>query len=164
MHRLAFGADEGPEIVNLVSNLFNDPSALPLYSYVALTGGEIVGHILFTRVTIDTNEDISSQILAPLAVSPDHQGIGVGTKLIARGLDDLAKAGVALVFVLGHPGYYPRAGFRPALELGLAAPYPIPEKNADAWMVQDLRGGLAGNVSGCVQCSDVLNEPQHWRE
>lgn len=163
-HRLAFGADEGPEIATLVNDLFGDTSALPLYSYVAVVNGKIVGHVLFTRVTIDTDEHIPCQILAPLAVIPDHQGTGVGSKLIAHGLDELAKAGVSLVFVLGHPGYYPRAGFRPALPLGLLAPYPIPEKNAGAWMVQDLRGGLASKVSGCVQCSDILNEPQHWRE
>ena len=164
LHRLAFGADEGPEIATLVSDLLNDPSALPLYSFVATTRGKVIGHVLFTCVKIDTHENIPSQILAPLAVLPDHQGTGVGSKLIEHGLDVLTKAAVALVFVLGHPGYYPRAGFRPALPLGLAAPYPIPDKNADAWMVQDLRGGLAGNVSGCVQCSDVLSEPQHWRE
>ena len=43
-----------------------------------------------------------------------------------EGLKQLAESGVDLVFVLGHPGYYPKFGFRPAGALGFEAPYPIP--------------------------------------
>jgi putative acetyltransferase len=68
------------------------------------------------------------------------------------------------VFVLGHPEYYPRFGFRPAGALGMDAPYPIPERHADAWMVQALRPGLLGQVRGTVRCADTLNDPRHWRE
>ena len=48
----------------------------------------------------------------------------------------MAESGVELVFVLGHPDYYPRHGFKPAGALGFEAPYPIPDKNVNAWMVQ----------------------------
>lgn len=68
------------------------------------------------------------------------------------------------MFVLGHPTYYPRCGFFPAGEQGFDAPYPIPEEHAAAWMVQQLNGNVLGNATGKVQCSNVLNEPQHWRE
>ena len=89
---------------------------------------------------------------------------GVGGLLIREGLKRLSEAGVDLVFVLGHPGYYPKHGFQTAGVLGFEAPYPIPEKDAGAWMVQELRSGVIGRVSGTVQCCDVLNQPQHWRE
>ena len=165
LHKLAFGSAEGPEIAKLVNDLFEDQTAFPLFSFVATRNGEIAGHILFTSACLEgTDSHLTVQILAPLAVLPGHQSSGVGCNLIDHGLRELKRANIDLVFVLGHPEYYPRFGFSPALPLGLAAPYPIPEKNADAWMVQDLRGGLAGNVSGCVQCSDVLSEPRHWRE
>ncbi len=42
--------------------------------------------------------------------------------------------------------------------------YPIPEEHAEAWMVQELRGDILKRYSGKVQCSKILNEPQHWRE
>ena len=64
-------------------------------------------------------------ILAPLAVVPDAQGQGIGGALIEHGLSLLQRSGVGLVFVLGHPGYYPRHGFEPAGRLGFDAPFPI---------------------------------------
>jgi predicted N-acetyltransferase YhbS len=165
LHVRAFGCDEGPVIANLVRDLFDDPGALPLYSFVAADETEITGHILFSRVWIDgPGENYRAQILAPLAVAPKHQGTGVGSRLIGFGLDELKKAGTELVFVLGHPGYYPRTGFVPALPLGLAAPHRIPAEHADAWMVQFLRGGLAGEVKGCVRCCEALDDPRHWTE
>jgi putative acetyltransferase len=72
--------------------------------------------------------------------------------------------GVELVFVLGHPGYYPRHGFTPAGVLGFHAPYPIPEKNADAWMVQELHPGVIGRARGKILCADAINRPEYWRE
>ena len=163
LHLRAFGTEEGAEIADLVRNLFDDPSALPLFSFVAAVETNIIGHILFSRVSIDGPSDkINAQILAPLAVTPKHQGTGVGSRLIGYALDELKKAGTELVFVLGHPGFYSRAGFRPALPLGLAAPYRIPAEHADAWMVQTLRNGLPDNLQGTVRCSDALNRPQYW--
>jgi putative acetyltransferase len=76
----------------------------------------------------------------------------------------LSESGVELVFVLGHPDYYPRYGFKPAGVLGYEAPYPIPDEQADAWMVQELRPGVIDSVSGKVICADVMNQPEHWRE
>jgi putative acetyltransferase len=71
---------------------------------------------------------------------------------------------VELVFVLGHPDYYPRHGFVPAGVLGFEATYAIEEKNAGAWMVQELRPGVIGAVNGRIVCADVLDRPEHWRE
>ncbi len=55
-------------------------------------------------------------------------------------------------------------GFAPAGKLGFKAPYPIPEEHAGAWMVIELSSGIIGKAKGTVECSDVLNQPQHWRE
>ena len=150
---------------NLVNDLLNDDSAKPLLSLLAVDDKEAVGHILFTKVRITGNEDaLFAMILAPLAIMPNAQGKGVGGKLIKEGLSQLFEANVNLVFVLGHPEYYPRFGFKPAGIRGFEAPYPIPDKNASAWMVQELRPGVIGNFSGKIICADTLNEPEHWRE
>ena len=165
VHTLAFGAEKGPEIAELVDGLFDDSTAEPRLSLVAVENGRITGHILFTRAELDgAAEPVTVQLLAPLAVLPDCQGTGVGGALIAEGLKLLRESGVELVFVLGHPDYYPRSGFVPAGALGFDAPYPVPAKYAGAWMVQELRAGMIGSVSGTVRCSEVLDQPLHWRE
>jgi predicted N-acetyltransferase YhbS len=136
-----------------------------LLSLVAETDGKLVGHILFTVARLQPgNQEVSVRILAPLAVSTDFQCEGIGGVLIKEGLKELAESGVDLVFVLGHPGYYPKFGFQTAGLLGLQAPYPIPSQHADAWMVQELNTGVIGSIDGRVQCSKILNQPQHWHE
>jgi predicted N-acetyltransferase YhbS len=165
VHIQAFGEAEGPEIVVLVNDLFADETAFPLLSLVAETDSKVIGHILFTNATIaQTRKSPSAQLLAPLAVLPECQNQGIGSQLILAGLSQLKDSGVELVFVLGHPEYYPRCGFRTAGSLGFQAPYPIADKNADAWMVLELNDGIIGYVEGRVECAKVLDQPQYWRE
>jgi putative acetyltransferase len=165
IHNQAFGEEKGPVIAKLVDDLLNDKTAIPILSLVAIENERIVGHILYTKATITQTElPISAQILAPIAILPIKQKKGIGEKLINEGIRQLKELGTELVFVLGHPSYYPRCGFFPAGEKGFEAPYPIPEEHAAAWMVQSLNGDSLETANGKVQCSNVLNEPQHWRE
>jgi predicted N-acetyltransferase YhbS len=163
VHASAFGAEHGPEIIELVDQLMIDPTAAPSLSLVADSGGELAGHVVFTRVAVAGHPGVSARILAPLAVSTDCQGMGVGGALVRAGLQHLETAGVDLVFVLGHPGYYPRFGFRPAGEVGLEAPHPIPAVHADAWMVRAASNGVLGLITGRIQCSESLGQVRHWQ-
>ncbi|MGK7904165.1 MAG: GNAT family N-acetyltransferase [Hormoscilla sp.] len=158
----AFGYDKE---ANLVKDLLADPSAKPFCSLLAFDNDRAVGHILFTSARLEgTKTDVSISILAPLAIIPAFQKRGIGGKLIEQGLQHLTNDGVDLVFVLGHPEYYPRYGFKPAGVQGFEAPYPIAEVHANAWMVQELRPEAINSVSGKVRCADMLNKPEHWRE
>ena len=162
IERRAFGYDKE---AHLVADMLGDPTAEPRLSLLASKNGRDVGHILFTAVTlVGAEAPVTASILAPLAVVPEAQAQGVGGTLITEGLRLLKASGVGLVFVLGHPGYYPRHGFQPAGRLGLHAPYPIPDEQADAWMVQALQDGLIGSITGTVQCAETLSRPEHWRE
>lgn len=160
----AFGQEQGPDIARLVADLTADRAARPALSLVASAAERLAGHVLFTTVHIGECPTVSAMILAPLAVHPDFQGQGVGGELIRAGLAQARGGGVALAFVLGHPGYYSRHGFRPAGVLGLDAPHPIPPEHADAWMVTALRPGVLGLCKGVVRCAPTLNDPRHWRE
>lgn len=161
----AFGAMEGAEIVQLIADLLIDESAQPVLSLVATVDNGIVGHILFSKVRVRQSErEVSAAILAPLAVHPELQSRGIGGQLVTEGLNQLSESGVELVFVLGHPGYYPRFGFSAARIKGFEAPYPIPQKHAEAWMVKALRPGVVEGPGGRVICADALADPKYWRE
>jgi len=162
VERAAFTSSKEAE---LTRDMLSDPSAKPLLSLLAFVENQPAGHILFTKgQLINAEGKVSVSFLAPLAVVPRFQKQGIGGSLIKKGLELLSKSGVDLVVVVGHPEYYPRFGFKPASKLGFEPTYPIPEEVADAWMVQELRPGIIGSVSGKVICCDALNKPEHWRE
>jgi putative acetyltransferase len=91
------------------------------------------GHILFTQARLlNSPREIAISFMAPLAVVPKFQRQGVGDSLVKSGLELLSNSGVELVFVVGHPSYYPRHGFAPAGKLGFETPYPILKIHASA--------------------------------
>lgn len=158
----AFGEVDEAE---LTKKLMADPTAEPLLSLLAFVEEEAVGHILFTKATVTTEDSLSAMILAPLAVVPDYQKQGIGGQLIKEGLRLLKEKHVDLVFVLGHIDYYPRHGFKPALPLHFQPPYPVEKGKEEAWMVQSLLADFPfEDYSGTVQCSDEFMRPEYWRE
>ena len=79
-------------------------------SLVATIGGEVVGHVAFSPVTIE-GRDVGWFGLGPVSVRPDLHGRGIGTALIREGLERLSAAGARGCVVLGDPAYYRRFGF-----------------------------------------------------
>jgi putative acetyltransferase len=161
VQQAAFGSDEE---ANLVRDLLDDPTAAPTLSLLAFEDDLAAGHILFTSAYLESETSLKIAILAPLAVVPVFQNRGIGASLIRHGLNVLGESKTDLVFVLGYPRYYQRHGFKPAGVLGYHAPYPIPEKNADAWMVRELSANVIGNFHGKVRCAHALDKPAYWHE
>lgn len=119
-------------------------------SLVAEREGDVVGHILFTPVTI-TNESggvVTAVGLGPLAVSPPCQREGIGSQLTQTGVEMLRQAGHEILIVLGHPEYYPRFGFVPASRFGIHWEIEVPD---EAFMVMALKPGALAGVTGVVR-------------
>jgi putative acetyltransferase len=94
---------------------------LALVELVAEIDGEVVGHVLFSRMR--TGPDRAFAGLGPLAVSPALQRTGVGSALARAGIEACRAAGMEAVVVLGHPPYYPRFGFSAAAAAHIASPF-----------------------------------------
>lgn len=126
----AFG---GPTESRLIDLIRATDRFVPELSLVAEHEGEIVGHVMFSFVTIGGSEEFEVLSLAPLAVHPNHQRRGVGTQLTDDGIRRIAERGEPLIVVEGHPGYYPRFGFERASLYGIKAAAPtVPD---EAFMV-----------------------------
>ena len=159
INRMAFGQEDEAQ---LVWNLIVDPSAQPVLSLMAKYEEKTVGHILYTKVVISGHPGISAYLLAPMSVLPAFQGKGIGGLLIEVGDQMLREMGVQLVFVLGHPTYYPKHGFVSDAEShSFTAPYPILKKHANAWMYKSLV--TVKDVSGKVSCCQALDKPEYWK-
>ncbi|PAP76133.1 GNAT family N-acetyltransferase [Rubrivirga marina] len=150
VNEAAFGQ---PDEADLVDRLRERSSSY--LGLVAEVDGIVVGHILFTPVTLDPSAGSGQAVgaadvrgLAPMAVLPEHQRSGVGSALVRAGLAACAADGAEAVVVLGHPAYYPRFGFKPASAFGIACAYDVP---SEAFMALERVEGALTDAAGVVR-------------
>jgi putative acetyltransferase len=122
--------------------------AEPIVSLVAEDGEAVVGHILFSPVTLLTHPDLKVMGLAPMAVAPARQRQGIGSALVHEGLERCRRLGFGAVIVLGHAEYYPRFGFTPASRFGVTCEYDVPD---EVFMVLELDRGILQGKSGTIR-------------
>jgi len=151
VNRLAFETDAEARLVDALRPVMN-----PLISFVAVYQNRIAGHILFTRVTVEGNDTVINAMgLGPVAVLPELQNRGIGSKLIITGLETCRKIGEAAVFVVGHPKFYQRFGFQ------LAQPYDLHYKEPEYdpyFFVLELIPGTLQNISGVIKYHHLFDE------
>lgn len=137
----AFGRADEADLVDQLR-----ASGHALMSLVAELEGRIVGHIMFSRMSIMASLGrVPAVAFAPVAVLPDLQRQRVGGRLIEYGLESLRARGERIVIVLGHPAYYPRFGFSTELAKPLQSPFP-----PEAFMALELAAGALDGISGLV--------------
>jgi len=141
LHGLVF---RRPDVGGLVDALRGSTAEI---SIVASAEGWIVGHALFSRVTIGGRPALA---LAPVAVAPGWRRRGIGTSLVKAGLEECLATGHKIVVALGAPGFYARFGFAPATSLGLAA--------TRDWMVVALVDGALEGVTGSIDGPPAFDE------
>jgi putative acetyltransferase len=140
----AFGS---PAEANLVDALRRNGKAT--ISLVADDEGSVVGHILFSPVTIQSNDtELTGVGLAPLAVVPERQNQRIGSMLVEQGLRRCREEGRRFVVVLGHPDYYPRFGFVPARRFNIKSEYNVAD---EVFMAMELQKGALQNRAGIVK-------------
>jgi len=120
-----------------------------IVSLVAVSEKEVVGHILFSPVTIPApDRQVTGMGLAPMAVVPGYQRRGIGSDLVRAGMESLERGGCPFVLVLGHAEYYPRFGFVPGSRHGIRSEWEVPD---EAFMIRVLNAQAMEGVSGVAQ-------------
>jgi len=147
LNRMAFGGDCEAQ---LLGRLRSD--GLVIVSLVALQDDEIVGHVMFSELVIESESGvIQAASLAPMAVTPKRQRRGIGSALVRRGLEICREHGQSIVVVVGHPEYYPRFGFSAELARNLHGPF-----SGKAWMALELVSGSLAGVRGTVRYPEAF--------
>jgi putative acetyltransferase len=161
-------AEDAPAIHEILVKAFGGPCEAGLVrllrerkkaeaALAAVSDGRVVGHIVFSRVTIARSpENFSGIGLAPVAVLPEFQGKGIGSQLIREGLEHCKRAGHDAVVVLGNPKYYSRFGFSRAGDYGLENEYGAHEE----FMVLALTPGVLDAVGGVVKYAPEFREAE----
>jgi putative acetyltransferase len=146
VYALNAAAFETPAEANLVDALRQQ--ARPVVSLVAEDNQTVVGHMMFSPVSLTGHPDVKIMGLAPMAVAPNHQRKGIGSALVRAGLERCKQLGFGAVVVLGHPEYYPRFGFSPSSRFGMGCEYEVPE---GVFMVMELQPGYLRHTSGTIK-------------
>ncbi len=141
----------------LVAALLAEPSGvLSLFAYVE---DQLAGHAVFTRCTIgDAPTPLS--LLGPLAIRPEWQRQGIGSRLIRDGIARLRHEGHVAVLVLGDPDYYGRFGF--TAQRAIAPPHAVPKTWRSAWQVLPLDPAAAA-LAGPLKVLPAWDDPALWR-
>jgi len=140
VNRRAFAQDQE---ANIVDALRTNGGAL--LSLVATLDGEVVGHIMYSPLTV---ADATGAAIGPMAVVPERQRQGIGSRLVEEGNRRLAQAGCPFVVVLGHAEFYPRFGFRPASAFGITCQWNVPD---DVFMAMMLGDATQARVAGLAR-------------
>lgn len=149
VHVAAFGGDLEARLVDLLRR-----RGKAINSLVADEHGQVVGHILFSSVTIDNAPGCRALGLAPVAVAPENQRAGIGSRLVREGLIRCQDAGYDFVVLVGAPAYYARFGFQAAKTHGLDNEYGV----NDEFMVLELRKGSLAALTGLVRYAPEFAE------
>ena len=128
--------------------------ATPTVSFVAEQGGTVVGHIMFSPVTLAGYPELKMMGLAPMAVTPDLQRGGIGSALVEAGIEACRRQNIAALIVLGHPAYYPRFGFIQASQFDVDSAYDVPD---DTFMAMELYPGALDGKSGRANYHEVFD-------
>ena len=148
VNRRAFDGDLEAALVNRLRS-----ERLVIASLVAVQDDQVVGHILFSGVVIETEHGaVNAVSLAPMAVLPECQRQGSGSELVRKGLQVCRERGKHIVIVLGDPAFYGRFGFSVDLARWLQNPY-----SGDHWMALELVFGALDGVRGVVRFPEAFD-------
>lgn len=152
------GEEEGTLIGNLAQELLTGTDSRDLYGFVAVEEDQLVGAILFSRLTFE--QDVDVFLMAPVAVHTDYQGMGVGQALITHGLRELEKSGVRIVTTYGDPAFYAKVGFQPLAQEVIAAPLAL--SHPEAWLGQSLTDEPIASIPDRASCVKAFDNPAYW--
>jgi len=142
-----------PIEVGLVDALRPTRDWIPQLSMVAeAQDGEVVGYVVCTRGWVEAHPALA---LGPLAVVPGVQRQGAGAALMHAVLGAADALEEPLVALLGHTGYYPRFGFRPAAELGITPPSPSWASHFQVRTLSTYQPGLRGGFRYAQPFNDL---------
>jgi putative acetyltransferase len=145
VQRAAF---EGDAEVQVVQGIQADPNFNSKLSLMALYDGKVVGHLIFSPMTLPGAEHLALLGLGPIGVLPDYQNQGVGSALMYEGLEACRRLKADAIFVLGDPRYYRRFGFQPTTGTGFTSQFdPAGEHFQYLVLTDGALDGLSGEVT-----------------
>jgi len=152
------GEKEGKLVGNLASELSLNIDNEEIICLGTFENESLIGSIFFTRLRFD--DPIRAYMLAPVAVSTENQGKGVGQALINYGINELKSRSVDIAITYGDPSFYSKVGFETLPEIVIQPPLKL--SMPEGWLGQSLTGGAIPTINGRPTCVKEFNDPAYW--
>ncbi len=152
LNKLAFGTDAESKLINELRKTRNYIKGL---SIVLLIEEKIIGHAMLTHAHIaNRGRRFGCLALGPMAILPEYQRRGYGTKLLEEALLRAKECGYKAIVVLGHSEYYPKFGFIPASNKNIRTRFNVPAEN---FMVLELAPNALKGITGLAEYAKEFN-------
>ena len=152
------GEKEGKLIGKLSSGLASSIDNEETICFGSYENESLIGSIFFTRLRF--NEPIQVYMLAPVAVSTEYQGKGVGQALINYGLKELKSRSVNVAITYGDPSFYSKVGFEPLSENVIQAPLEL--SMPVGWLGQSLTDDPIPTIHERPVCVKEFDDFVYW--
>ncbi len=156
----ADGAKAGLQIGELTERMLNDCTSDELIGFVAKEHDTLFAAVLFSKLWISNQPNLTAVILSPMAVASSQQGKGIGQALINHALTYLKTHNVDFVVTYGDPNFYSKTRFQVVADTQLIPPFSLSYPHG--WQAVALGDKPLSELTGEVRCVLPLNQACYW--
>lgn len=128
----------------------SSPDFVSELDFVMEKDGVLIGHVMFVRANIDTDDGRVLPIMTfgPISIHPDYQRQGYGKILLDYALEKAAEMGAGAICIEGNIDFYSKCGFVVASTKDIHY-YAEPRENVVPYfLLCELKKGFLDGVTG----------------
>ena len=120
---------------------------VPGLNLVLERNGEIIGHVMYVRSAIRTDDGkiIPIMIFGPISIAPAYKRQGWGTILLRYSMEKARQMGAGALAITGNIGFYGKSGFVAAKTKGVRY---ADDPDAEYFLICELEPGFLNGISG----------------
>ena len=148
----------------------SNPDFIPELDFVMESGGVIMGHVMFSKASIvsDDGRTVPIVTFGPISIAPDFKRQGYGTALLRFALEKAREMGFGAVFMEGNIGFYRHAGFVLSSDLKIHYHAEPRESVVPYFLGRELKEGYLAGIEGTYHTPEgyyvAMNEPDAFAE
>ena len=125
----------------------SQPDFVPELDLVMEAEGALIGHVMYVRSAIQTDDGRTLPIMTfgPISIAPQWKRQGYGTVLLRHSMELAREMGAGALAITGNLGFYGKSGFVVAKTRGIRY---ADDPDADYFLVAELEPGFLTGVSG----------------
>ena len=124
-----------------------DPAFVPELDLVMERSGEIIGHVMYVRSAIQTDDgrEVPIMTFGPISIAPAWQRQGFGKKLLDYSMGKAREMGAGALAITGNIDFYGKSGFVVSKTLGIRY---VDDPDADYFLIAELEPGFLNGITG----------------